>query len=115
MEMIGRLDSSCFSLPCNSKPDIFGMRMSTIKHAIVGCKSDSRNALADPKHCASSPPDSIRSHSESCIHSLSSIMAINLDLLSTGMPRTPCRLIKPMIAYLPQEGTGVNGAAVILQ
>jgi hypothetical protein len=89
----GTLLSSCFSLACNSKPDIFGMRMSTIKHAAARCKSDSRNAFADPKHCASNPPDSIRSRNESCIDSLSSMMAITLDVWPPVMPRIAYRLI----------------------
>src|SRR5580700_7340178 len=90
--MMGTLHPSCFSLACNSRPDIFGMRMSTIKHEALLCESDSRNACADPKHFASKPPDSIRSLSESRIDSLSSIMAINLDVCSSGMPRTRYRL-----------------------
>src|SRR6266852_4103301 len=103
MKMMGTLHSCCFSLACNSRPDIFGMRMSTIKHPALPCKSDSRNAFADPKHCASNPPDSIRSLSESCIDSLSSMMAINLDLLVTGMLPTQYRLINHADARLFTE------------
>src|SRR5580698_9015648 len=98
--MIGTLHSACFNLACNSRPDIFGMRMSTIKHPALRCKSDSRNSLADPKHCASNPPDSIRSHSESCIDSLSSMKAITLDVWPPGMSRIQNRLISHPYAYL---------------
>src|ERR1700733_12320091 len=85
IKMIGMLYPSCFSLACNSRPDIFGMRMSTIKQAALERKSDSRNAFADRKHCASNPPDSIRSRRESCIDSLSSMMAINSVVWPSGV------------------------------
>src|ERR1700727_382806 len=86
--MMGRLHSSSFSLACNSRPDIFGMRMSTIKHAAVQCKSDLRNSSADPKLRAASPAASKRSRRESCIASSSSMMAINLEVWSGGMPES---------------------------
>src|SRR6267142_2319714 len=85
MKMIGILHSSSFNLACNCRPDIFGIRMSTIRHAARVCKSDSRNSSADPKHRATSPAASIRSRSESCMASSSSMIAINLDVRSTGM------------------------------
>src|SRR6266853_415756 len=80
MKMIGILHSSSFNLACNCKPDIFGIRISTIRHAARVRKSDSRNSSADPKHCATSPAASIRSRSESCMASSSSMIAINLDV-----------------------------------
>src|SRR6202451_2669994 len=98
--MIGTLHSSSFSLACNSSPDIFGMRISTIRQAALQRKSASRNDFADPKHSASKPPDSIRSHSESCIDSLSSMMAINLDVSSHGMPRTQISFDQSPLALL---------------
>src|SRR5713226_2684657 len=78
MKMIGTLHSSSFSLACNCRPDILGMRMSRIKHPALRCKPDSRNSSADPKHRATSPAASIRSRSESCMASSSSMIAINL-------------------------------------
>src|SRR5580698_635929 len=78
MKMIGISHSSCFNLDCNCRPDIFGIRTSTIRHAARVCKSDSRNSSADPKHRATTPADSIKSRSESCMASSSSMMAINL-------------------------------------
>src|ERR1700677_126648 len=115
--MMGMLRPSCFSLDCNSRPDIFGMRMSMIKHAASPRESDSRNAFADPKHRASSHPDSIRSFRESCIDSLSSMMAINLDVWPPGMARTQYRWDQSQrctSVYL-RDGTGVNGTAVTLR
>jgi len=88
MKMIGISHSSSFNLACKCRPDIFGMRMSVIRHATWGCKPDSRNSSADPKHRATSPADSIKSCSESQIDSSSSMMAINLDVWPLGMAQT---------------------------
>src|SRR6266481_1367006 len=65
MKMIGISHSSSFSLVCNSRPDIFGMRMSVIRHAA-----------------------SIRSRSESRMASSSSMIAINLDVSRTRSARS---------------------------
>ena len=85
MKMIGILHSSSFSRACNCRPDIFGIRISTIRHAARVCKSDSRNSSAEPKHRATSPAASSRSRSESCIALSSSTIAINLDVRSIDM------------------------------
>ena len=58
-------------------PDIW---ISAIRHPASQCKSYSRNSSADPKLRATSPVDSIRSRSEACIDSSSSMMAISLDV-----------------------------------
>src|ERR1700733_8858616 len=117
IKMMGTLHSSCFSLACSSRPDIFGMRMSTIKHAALECKSDSRNAFVDPKHCASHPPDSIRSPTESCIDSLSSMMAINLDVWPPLHAANPISFDQSRLCSLVygKGETGVNGTAVTLR
>src|SRR6266581_638901 len=78
MKMIGISHFSSFNLACNCRPDMFGIRISTIRHAARVCKSDSRNSSADPKHRATSPAASIRSCSESCMAPSSSMIAINL-------------------------------------
>ena len=56
--------------------------------------------MADPKHCTSNPPASIRSHSESCIDSLSSMMAINLDVWPPGVSQIQYRLMSHLYTRL---------------
>src|ERR1700683_382975 len=80
MKMIGISHSSSFNLACNCRPDIFGIRTSTIRHAARVRKSDSRNSSADPKCRAVSPVASRRSCSESCVASSSSMITINSDV-----------------------------------
>jgi len=76
-----------------------------IMHAALRRKSDSRNALADLKHCVSNPADSIRSLSESRIDSLSSMMAINMDV------RPPWHVANPVSLDLtPNAGLFTAGA-----
>src|ERR1700722_15653460 len=109
IKMMGTLHPSSFSLACNSTPDILGMRTSTIKHATLQYESDSRNAFADPKHRASIPADSTRSHRESRIKSLSSMMATTLDVWP-GMPLTTCGSINQT-----ESATEMSGSAARVQ
>src|SRR5258708_6576103 len=47
MKMVGILQCSAFSLACNSRPDMPGMRISAIRHAVWCCWPEFRNSSAD--------------------------------------------------------------------
>jgi hypothetical protein len=83
MKMIGVFSRSALSLACSSRPDIPGIRISSIRHAALCCRPDSRNSFADPKHRAESPSASIRSWSALWTDSSSSTITMNL------VPRPP--------------------------
>ena len=88
MKMIGVSSRSALSLACSSRPDIPGIRISSIRHAALFCRPDSRNSFADPKHRAESPSASIRSWSALWTDSSSSTITMNLVLGAPAMRRT---------------------------
>src|SRR5258708_24651586 len=55
MKMIGIRHRSALSLACNSKPDMPGIRISTIRHAISGNWPDFNKSSADPNETAPKP------------------------------------------------------------
>src|SRR5258708_2816708 len=55
MKIIGILYPSALSLACNSKPDMPGIRISTIRHTKSGNWPDFNKSLADPNETASKP------------------------------------------------------------
>src|SRR5271170_1005702 len=113
MKMIGKLHCSSLSLACSSKPDIPGIWISAIRHPTSQCKSYSRNSSADPKHRATSPVDSIKSRSESCIDSSLSMMAINSDVWPLGMAQTHIASITACMSVYSQDETDGNETAAI--
>src|SRR5579864_6395451 len=52
MKIVGIGQRSEFSLACSSKPDIPGMRISAIRHAVSRCSPDFKNSSAEANACA---------------------------------------------------------------
>jgi hypothetical protein len=57
MKIVGILQCSAFSLACNSRPDIPGIRISAIRHAVWCCWPDFKKSSADAKAWDGNPTD----------------------------------------------------------
>src|SRR5271156_3177031 len=78
MKMVGILQRSAFSLACSSRPEIPGIRMSAIRHAVSCCWPDSRNVSADANACAGNPTAFSRPCNATRIDSSSSTIETSL-------------------------------------
>ena len=99
MKMMAILIRSRFSFDWRSRPDIPGMRMSVMKHAVRCCSPEFRNSSADANVKAWSPASLITPCRALRINSSTSAITTNGDLPSLLIPNEKLVLNKERCNY----------------
>src|SRR4029077_11681415 len=88
MKMVGILQCSALSLAWSSRPDIPGIRISAIRHAVCWCWPDLRNSSADANASDDNPTDLSMLCNALRINSSSSTIAISFAFVWVAMVTT---------------------------